>query len=200
MSTPDNIAADVALKLLKNGNERFMTEVAHHVQSLQKVELLARFGQKPFATVITCADSRVAPEVIFHCGLGDIFVIRNAGNVIDSTVLASIEYAALHLGTRLIVVMGHTHCGAIGSACDANEGHGHGDTELIHLLAQIQPCVDTARTQIDSMSELKALTTDLHIKASVEKVKNYKALCEVPDLMIVGAKYETDTGTVIFDI
>lgn len=132
MST-QNISANEALKKLKDGNERYLKSRNYSGDiSPELREKTCREGQTPYAIVITCSDSRVIPECIFDCGIGDIFVIRVAGNVVDDFVLGSVEYAAGHLGSKLVVVMGHTHCGAVGAALHDNpDGHVKAITDVI---------------------------------------------------------------------
>ena len=115
------IPADKALTLLKAGNYSYVAtgESSGNISPAQRLHT-AEEGQHPYAVVITCSDSRVVPEVVFSAGIGDLFVIRVAGNVIDSHQLGSIEYAAEHLGCRLVLVLGHTHCGAVDAAIAAN--------------------------------------------------------------------------------
>ncbi|MCI5850688.1 MAG: carbonic anhydrase [Sutterellaceae bacterium] len=110
------IGAREALELLRDGNERYVREGARGDTGPERRLDTARNGQSPFAAVICCSDSRSIPEAVFACGIGDLFVIRVAGNVIDSHQLGSVEYAADHLGVRLVVVLGHTHCGAVEAA------------------------------------------------------------------------------------
>lgn len=133
MSTQNSISADAALKKLKDGNERYLISQNYGGDISQKLrEKACREGQAPFAIVVTCSDSRVIPECIFDCGIGDIFVIRVAGNVVDDFVLGSVEYAAGHLGSKLVVVMGHDHCGAVGAALhDEPERHVKAITDVI---------------------------------------------------------------------
>ena len=105
---------DQTLKRLLDGNQAYLSSRTEIGDISPAVRLeTAEHGQQPLAIIITCSDSRVIPEAIFHCGIGDLFVIRVAGNVIDNHQLGSIEYAADHLGTKLIMVLGHTHCGAV---------------------------------------------------------------------------------------
>ena len=108
-----NIQSDKALELLKAGNARFISGALTPKDDYSALREKLSAGQHPFAVVLCCSDSRVAPEIIFNQKLGDLFVIRNAGNVIDKHVLGSIEYAVEHLGTSLVVVMGHSCCGAV---------------------------------------------------------------------------------------
>ena len=123
------ISYEEALAKLKKGNEAYITaETSSGNVSPELRSSTCVNGQKPYAVIVTCADSRVVPEHIFSAGIGELFVIRVAGNVIDDVVLGSIEYAADHLNTPLVVVMGHTHCGAVGAAI---KGEGDGNIKAI---------------------------------------------------------------------
>ncbi len=132
------INADEALHLLLAGNERFAAGKPEHPHTdLSRVESTAKNGQAPFAAVLSCADSRVPVETVFDRGVGDLFVVRVAGNVADSGTLASVEYAAEHLHTPLVVVMGHTQCGAVKAAVD----NAQLDGSLPALIDLIRPAV-----------------------------------------------------------
>ena len=121
MSEAITCTAEEALEKLKEGNKQYLAaEKSEGNISLALRQKTCSEGQKPYAIVITCSDSRVIPESIFNAGIGELFVIRVAGNVIDKHQLGSIEYAAEHLGSRLIIVMGHNHCGAVGAAISHN--------------------------------------------------------------------------------
>ena len=111
-----HMTAEESMKRLREGAERYETESAYSGDVSGNVRERTAGGQHPFATIVTCSDSRVIPEAIFSCGIGDIFVIRTAGSVIGAHELASIEYAAHHLHVPLTVVLGHTHCGAVAAA------------------------------------------------------------------------------------
>ena len=118
MSVHDNgVPADEALERLKEGNRRFVDSDAYCGNvCFTRRSLTADNGQHPFAAVVTCSDSRVIPEIVFSAGIGDLFVIRSAGNVVDGCTLGSLEYAVGHMGVNLVVVMGHRNCGAIAEA------------------------------------------------------------------------------------
>ena len=117
----EGMPAEEAFARLKEGNAAYVASgaPAGDVSAARREELAA--GQSPFALIVACSDSRVVPETIFSCGLGDLFVIRVAGNVIGGHALGSIEYATEHLGVRLVVALGHTHCGAVGAAIAGEE-------------------------------------------------------------------------------
>lgn len=140
---PDNLSATAALDQLIEGNRRFASGASEHPHCSpgRRAELTG--GQRPFATIITCADSRVPVELVFDQGLGDVFVIRVAGNIADDAVLGSIEYASMHLGVNLVVVMGHQSCGAVGAAVDGSATSTHIDA----LIDAIAPAVAEAKSE-----------------------------------------------------
>src|SRR6478609_12130870 len=130
-----------ALQLLKEGNFRFINDMRQHRDLLEEVTH-TKDGQKPFAAILSCMDSRTSGELVFDQGLGDIFSIRIAGNVVTNYILGSLEYATAVAGSNLILVLGHTNCGAIKGACDGVElGH------LTSLLAGIQPAISMEQTE-----------------------------------------------------
>ncbi|MEM7203791.1 MAG: carbonic anhydrase [Planctomycetota bacterium] len=141
-----NLGAGEARQRLQEGNERYRSDRGErpHSDGARRQALVD--GQRPFASVLTCADSRVPPELIFDCGLGDLFVVRVAGNIADDAALGSLEYASLHLGVNLVVVMGHRSCGAVGAAVDNADfdgpaTHSHVDA----LIEAIRPAVREAK-------------------------------------------------------
>jgi len=138
-----SISADESLKRLLEGNGRFVAGTPSHPhQSADRRATLAG-GQKPFAVILTCADSRVAPEIYFDQGLGDLFVLRNAGNVLDDHMVGSVEYAVEHLHAKLIVVVGHSQCGAVAATVAGGHAPGH-----IHSIVEsIEPSLAIARKQ-----------------------------------------------------
>lgn len=190
MSAPKNISPQEALQRLKEGNEKYLAaEWPSGDISPAKRRETALHGQKPFATVIACADSRVIPEDIFSCGIGDLFVIRVAGNVIDRPQLASIEYAWHHLGTRLILVLGHTHCGAVGAALQPDGG----GLYIPYLLEEI-------RSAVGGETDERAASVQ-NIRCSVRRIEENLHIPEQggehsPE--VTGALYDTGTGEVIF--
>ena len=142
---PSNLSAAEALAELQAGNQRFSSGAPTHPRSDAQRRLELTSGQSPFATIITCADSRVPVELLFDQGLGDLFVIRVAGNIADDAILGSVEYAASILGVNLTVVMGHKSCGAVGAAVDylVRDGSKTG-THIDALVDAIRPSVQVA--------------------------------------------------------
>ena len=146
-----------AFQSLKEGNERFVTGTLSNKDSYIEDRKKLCEGQHPFAVVLCCSDSRVAPEIIFDQKLGDLFVIRNAGNIVDEEVLGSIEYAVEHLKTPLVVVMGHAACGAVTATCQGGDLPGHILDIAKRIKHSINPscCIDdNARRHAKRMAQL----------------------------------------------
>ena len=186
-------SADAVLLELKAGNDHHVGKRYQHPhQSAARQRELAT-GQSPHAIILSCADSRVAPEIIFDQGLGDLFDVRVAGNVAGDTELASIEYAAEHLHTPLLVVMGHQKCGAVTAAAESGEAEGH----LPALLAFIKPAVASARGRSGDLVEN---AVRINVENVVRQVRGSKpllaGLVEHGGLTVVGAVYALDTGRV----
>jgi carbonic anhydrase len=186
-------SADAVLRELKAGNDHHVAKRYQHPhQTAARQRELTR-GQSPHAIILSCADSRVAPEIILDQGLGDLFDVRVAGNVAGDTELASIEYAAEHLHVPLLVVMGHQKCGAVTAAAETGEPHGH----LPTLLAMIRPAVAAARGQagdpIDNAVRINVENVVGQIRTSKPVLQE---LVEHRALTVVGAVYSLDTGKV----
>ena len=135
------ITPEDAINLLKKGNNRFLKNKFLNRDYKEQISNSSN-GQHPFAIVLSCIDSRVPVEIIFDQGIGDLFSVRVAGNVVSKDVLGSVEYACKYAGVKLIVVLGHTSCGAVKGACDGLE-----DGNLTHLLKKIKPAIDTTKTE-----------------------------------------------------
>jgi carbonic anhydrase len=133
--------AESALSRLMEGNRRFAQSMARHPDQNAGLRMTLSSGQHPFAAVLTCSDSRVAPELVFDQGLGDLFVIRVAGNILDDAVVGSIEYAAVHMRVPLVFVLGHQNCGAVQAALGEQP-----QAHIRTLVGAIRPVVTTART------------------------------------------------------
>jgi len=185
-------AAD-ALTELKAGNARFtMGAMIHSHQDAARRASLAT-GQTPIAVILGCADSRVAPEVIFDQGLGDLFVIRVAGNVIDDNILGSVEYAVEHLGVRLVIVLGHEKCGAVTAARDAVFEKKVIDSHIERLVDEITPALGKAAGK-----ELDQIVIDNAQNSARELRESTPLLAKCADLEVRAARYDLDTGTVTF--
>jgi carbonic anhydrase len=185
-----SVSPEAALLRLKTGNARFVTEaVSQGRPNAARREATAK-AQHPFAIIVTCADSRTAPELVFDQNIGDIFVVRSAGNVIDDHALGGIEFAVKTFGTRLIVVLGHQSCGAVKAALTGDTAPGH----IGSILRDIQPAVTEAKSQ-----EGDLLTNAIKDNARLIAAKIGKE-AELGDqkseVRIVSGYYELDTGHV----
>lgn len=195
----DAFTAADALQLLKEGNFRFINGMMQHRDLLEEVTH-TKDGQRPFAAIVSCMDSRTSGELVFDQGLGDIFSIRIAGNIVTSYVLASLEYATAVAGARLVVVMGHTNCGAIKGACDGVEmGF------LTRLLGHIQPAVNMAQSTVQGMHssdnpEFVEAVTLYNIHNAMEQIEARSeiiaGLLQEGKVAIVPAMYDVSTGQV----
>ena len=181
----DYITAADALKRLKKGNCLYVnSKTGCGDVSPERRLLTSKNGQQPYAVVVCCSDSRVIPEYIFSAGIGELFVVRVAGNVIDNNQLGSIEYAVEHLGCKLAVVLGHTLCGAVGAAVKPNKGY------VAFITDEIKRAIG------EETDAVKA--SILNVKQSVAKIE--KLLNKPQDLQIIGALYRTESGVVDFDL
>jgi carbonic anhydrase len=198
--TQSNTTADVALQYLREGNHRFVNSLETDRNLLQQVNE-TRDGQFPFATILSCIDSRTSAELIFDQGLGDIFSIRIAGTVIDDNILGCMEYACKIKGSKLIVVLGHSKCGAIKGACD-NVQLGN----LSTLLNKIQPSVYYEKSVTENRnsenSEFVEKVSEIQVKRSVEKIVEesliLREMIGSKKIGLIGAIYDVDTGQVEF--
>lgn len=189
-----------ALALLKEGNKRFVHNLQMNRNLLEQVNE-TRTGQYPFAVILSCIDSRTSPELIFDQGLGDIFSIRIAGNVINDDILGSMEFACKIAGSRFIVVLGHTECGAVKGACDrVHLGH------LSALLGKINPAIIAEKTIKDDRNSTNASFIEQVSKINVEKNVQFiiersyilRELIETGNIGLIGAMYDIHSGEVAF--
>lgn len=181
------VPAEEALKILKKGNEDYVMSLKTGDFSAERRKETTS-AQQPYAVVITCSDSRVVPESVFSAGIGDIFVIRVAGNVIDDHQLGSIEYAASHLGCELVVVMGHTHCGAVAAAIEHDpEGY------IKYITDEIKQAIGSERDPVKA-AELNVARSIGIIERSLE----IQSLESSEGLRVVGAMYDIESGVVRF--
>ena len=178
---------------LENGNERFVeSRAAHPHQSPERRKEISG-GQHPFAAILTCSDSRVVPEILFDQGLGDLLVVRIARNIVDDAVLDTMEYGAAHLDVPLIVVLGHTRCGAVAAAVSGASSPRH----MRALHEALEPAVRAARNDagdaIDNASRRNVILQVERLRRAGPKLAE---LCEARRLHIVGAMYDIETGAV----
>ena len=198
--TQNGVSPDQALQYLKEGNERFMQNLKANRNLLQQVNETAT-GQFPFAAILSCMDSRTSAELIFDQGLGDIFSIRVAGNVLNEDILGSMEYGCAVAGSKLVLVLGHTKCGAIAGACDHVElGN------LTSLLHKVQPALDgetqTKENRTSSNPEFVKNVTELNVKLTLDRVRRESTLLADMEakgqIKLVGGLYCVDSGKVSF--
>jgi carbonic anhydrase len=192
----DNLSAVDALQLLKDGNNRYMEDRVEHPHEGKQYRVELSVAQHPFAIVLGCADSRVIPELIFDRGVGDLFVIRLAGNVADDAVIASIEYAIEHLGTRLVVVLGHENCGAVKAAVNHETSAG----KINSLLYYIEPALNSVFSSAENLLEKVIRTHVGHMVDLISRAEPILSLeCRRGNLTVLPAYYSLSTGKVDFE-
>ena len=189
-----------ALEILKEGNNRFVNNLKAHRDLLEQVND-TRDGQWPFATILSCIDSRTSAELIFDQGLGDVFSVRIAGNIVNTDILGSMEFACKVAGSKLVVVLGHSKCGAVKGACDHVEMG-----NLTELLSKIQPAVyqekQTVTDRNASNSPFVENVAEINVKRSVKNIIErsfiLEQMVENGEIGIVGAMHNIETGEVTF--
>jgi carbonic anhydrase len=201
---PTSLAPEAALQRLINGNRRFRDEKASSMARAWSSEL-ARAQQRPFAIVLGCSDSRTPIEIIFDEGFGALFVVRIAGNIVAPSVVGSIEFAASQFGTRLVVVMGHTRCGAVGATLEAIQtGNAPASQNQRAITERIRPHIESLlRVPTNATPEqLARKAVRANVRASADHLRHSTAQLEElvmkGRIAIVGAEYELETGTVHF--
>lgn len=187
------VPSQEVVRRLMEGNDRFIAgQTRHPNQSSERRQAIAR-GQNPIAVVLTCADSRVSPELLFDQGLGDLFVIRNAGNVLDDHVLGSIEYAVSHLNVSLVMVLGHSGCGAAKATLEGGHAPGHVSSIVDSLKVSMEASREASGDKLDNLIRR-------HVQASVSNIEKSKPILEPAvaqgRLRVVGARYNLETGRV----
>jgi len=198
--TGPGVDADTALKKLLDGNRSYVSNQMTIKESVGAATRQAlALGQRPYAVILSCSDSRVPPEIIFDKGLGEIFVVRVAGNIPDPIVIGSIEYAVEHLGSSLIMVLGHSRCGAVDAAVEAT---GHEHRNIGAIIKTIAPAVRLAKkeTKGGNKSELVEAAIDFNIKLAAQSLVKQssvlRSLVNSGKVKIVAAKYDLDDGFV----
>lgn len=184
-----------SLSRLKKGNEIYI-DATYNKNKIDKAirQKLLEKGQKPYAVILTCSDSRVVPENVFYTGLGDLFVVRVAGNVVDDTELGSIEYAISELDVPLVVVMGHDDCGAVKGASEENISG-----KLETIIKKIRPSYEKAKLQGGSQEEIYNNAVKFNVENSVNTIKNNEIVKKYMDenkVKVIGANYDMKSGIV----
>lgn len=200
------LSAFDSLRRLREGNRRFASgehNLGDVLSRSRRHELVA--GQQPFAVILGCSDSRVPVEIVFDQGLGELFVIRVAGNIVASSQIGSVEFAAAQFGTRLVVVLGHTRCGAVQATVDellhSNASQSH---NLRSIVERIRPSVEEllATELKDDRQALVQHAVRANVRASAQHLRQGSAiledLIETQGLLVVGAEYSLETGAVDF--
>ena len=189
-----------ALEFLQEGNKRFVNNLKAHRDLLEQANATID-GQWPFATILSCIDSRTSSELIFDQGLGDVFSVRIAGNIVNTDILGSMEFACKVAGSKLIVVLGHSKCGAVKGACDHIEMG-----NLTELLSKIQPAVYQEKTTTEDRTSKNATFVEnvakINVKRSVKSIieRSYilEQILENGEIGIIGAMHNIETGKVKF--
>jgi carbonic anhydrase len=195
-----NMTPRMALDILKSGNNRFVKNLKANRDLLEQVNN-TRDGQWPFATILSCIDSRTSAELIFDQGLGDVFSVRIAGNIVNTDILGSMEFACKVANSKLIVVLGHTKCGAIKGACDHVEMG-----NLTELLAKIQPAIHQEKETTSErnsknstfVENVASINVRYSAKSIIERSFILEQMIESGEIGIVGAMYNIETGKVEF--
>jgi carbonic anhydrase len=190
---PATMPANQALKLLLEGNQRFVAGKLEHPNQTPDRRTEVAKGQHPFASVLACSDSRTPPEIIFDRGLGDLFTVRVAGNVADKVVIESLDYSVKHLGVRVVMVLGHRRCGAVIAAV---EGHSEEGKDVGPMLKELDPAVhathDMPGDPVENAVRANVRLVMLNLATSPE----LRAMVISGELKIVGGIYDLDTGTI----
>jgi len=198
--TLSHLTPDLALAILKEGNDRFVKNLKANRNLLQQVNETSN-GQFPFATILSCIDSRTSAELIFDQGLGDIFSIRIAGNILNEDILGSMEFATKIMGTKIIVVLGHTKCGAIEGACNHIEMG-----NLTALLNKIKPAIEQEKATTENRTGTNEAfvknVAALNVFLTIDRIKAESpiiaALEQQSAIKIIGGLYDVDNGSVSF--
>jgi carbonic anhydrase len=198
--TQNNLTPELAIQILKEGNDRFIKNLKTNRNLLQQVNETSD-GQHPFATILSCIDSRTSAELIFDQGLGDIFSIRIAGNILNEDILGSMEFATKVVGTKVIVVLGHTKCGAIVGACNHVEMG-----NLTTLLNKIQPAIFNEKQTTENRTGSNIMfvnnVTEINVRLTIERIRRESPIiAELENsgsIQIVGGIYNVENGQVKF--
>ncbi|HPH84033.1 MAG TPA: carbonic anhydrase family protein [Ferruginibacter sp.] len=198
--TQSSLTPDMALEILIEGNERFVKNLKANRNLLQQVNETSK-GQFPFATILSCIDSRTSAELVFDQGLGDIFSIRIAGNILNEDILGSMEFATKVMGTKIIVVLGHTKCGAIVGACNHVEMG-----NLTTLLNKIQPAIYHEKTTVENRTGSNEAfvnnVTELNVYLTIDRIRRESPIIaeleEQGAIKLIGGVYDLENGKVGF--
>lgn len=195
------LTPDQALEMLKRGNDEYFHDRPFHGNVDRQRRISIAREQHPIAVLVSCSDSRVPPELLFGRGLGELFIVRNAGNTVDTTALGSIEYAVEHLGVPLVMVLGHERCGAVQAAVSVVKENARFHGAIGQMVEPIIPAVLEAQAQ---PGDLVDNAVRANVRRVVERLKHAGPTLLEPleqgELKIVGARYDLDDGDVDFSI
>ena len=201
-----DLTADQALQLLKDGNQKFVADSPAQAPVSRERRLEIAEGQTPFAVLVSCSDSRVPPELLFGRGLGELFIVRNAGNTVDTAALGSIQYAVAELGVPLVLVMGHQRCGAVDAALSVVEKNATFPGSIGQMLEPIVPAALQAKSAAPPNADRNTVV-DLAVRENVRRVVTRLRTASEPILLeplrsgklrVVGARYSLEDGSVDF--
>ncbi|KPL81909.1 carbonic anhydrase [Herpetosiphon geysericola] len=198
---PAEFNADSALQLLKDGNARFVTNRTIDPNQDPNRRSTTAKGQKPFATIVGCVDSRVGPEVVFDRGIGDLLVVRTAGHVIDAVEIGSIEFGVAELGTPLVLVLGHQKCGAVNATIESIESNTPAPDQIVSIVEHIRPAFDAVTATDNEPADLLDAVVRENTKLTVAALKAAPLLVELEaagKVRIIGGYYSLDSGIVEF--
>ncbi|MCX6050159.1 MAG: twin-arginine translocation signal domain-containing protein [Chloroflexi bacterium] len=188
--------ADGALARLMEGNQRYAANKSIDIDEGESRRIEVAKAQHPFATIFSCVDSRVPPELVFDRGLGDLFVIRTAGHVIDNAVLGSLEFGVAELNIPLLMVLGHEKCGAVKATIETLESHGKAPAHIEALVEGITPAVEQAKTKAGDLLDNAVRENVTLIVAQLQKSEIMAEAIAKGALKIVGGRYDLDSGVV----
>ncbi len=200
VAQPQGVTPEVALQRLLEGNARYKKGSLEVPEREEPTRAQMARSQAPFAIILGCADSRVSPTVIFDQGLGDLFVIRVAGNVLDDVVIGSVEYAVEHLGSRLVVVLGHENCGAVAATLEAviKEGDIESTDHIDAIMHKIEPAVRSAQARGGNQEAIIDMAVRQNVKNVVAQLRTTRPLLakavQSGQIQVVGMRYDLHSG------
>ena len=189
---PATMSSADSLKLLLEGNQRFVAGKLEHPNETPARRAEVAKGQHPFAAILSCSDSRTPPEIIFDRGLGDLFVVRVAGNVADQVVIESLDYSVKHLGVRTVMILGHNRCGAVTAAVAGHEEEG----DVGPMLTELKPAVAASKGMAGDPVENAVRENVLLVMKNLATSEELSAMVKSGELKIVGGIYDLDTGKI----
>lgn len=193
----EKLESSEGLLRLLEGNERYVKWHLEHPDLNEARRVQVAQGQTPFAAIVGCADSRVPPEILFDQGLGDLFVVRVAGNIVDAAGLGSLEYAVEHLGTTVIMVLGHEKCGAVKATIETLDAGGEAPGSIGVLVTALTPAVELARGLEGDLLDNAVVSNVILTMAQVKTASPILAhAIDLGELIVVGGRYDLDTGAV----